>query len=251
MGQRLHGTAWLVASAWDVGVFTLRGGGGTWENALRTHPLARGSVGLASGRWARGPHLFRPGGRPDVIPTKNPGCLHHSRWRSSVFVEHFAQVWYTFLVFRAFRSYKYTLVSRQSICILSFNLLYHRFLTSSAVWWPLGLSPFAIRLSHLSTHIRWADSVTSILYNRFFAESGFPSSFRKFARPPPKAAPSDVCMSSSCLFFHNSFALFHTVSLSVASHSEMMCSSVSYLLQIGHSALSSYPGMWFQDLPSL
>ena len=77
------------------GLHPTGGGGSTRENASCTRPLARGSVGLALGRWARWLYLFRPGGRPDVVPTKNPGCLHHSRWRPSVFVEHFAQVWYS------------------------------------------------------------------------------------------------------------------------------------------------------------
>ena len=63
----------------------------TWENALCTRLLARGSVGLASGRQARWPYQFRPGGRPDIVPAENPGCLHHSRWKSSVFVEYLIQ----------------------------------------------------------------------------------------------------------------------------------------------------------------
>ena len=153
------------------------GGESTWENALCTRPLARGSVGLAAGRRTRWSHLFRPGGRPDVVPTKNPGFRHHSRWGSSVFVEHFAQIWYTFSVFRALRSYRYTLVSRQSICIRSFSLLYHRLRTSSVEWWSLGLFSLAILLSQRRTQIRWADSVISILYRG--DEHGVPQRMRE------------------------------------------------------------------------
>ena len=65
-------------------------------NALCTHPLAQASVGLISGRRTRWTYLLRPGGRPDTLPTKTPGCLHHSRWGFSVFVEHFVQPRYTF-----------------------------------------------------------------------------------------------------------------------------------------------------------
>jgi len=116
-----------VSSAWGVGVRTLLVGGGgfTWGNALGTHLLAQGSVGLASSRRIRSSHLFRPEGCLDVLPTKTPGFLHQSRWKSSVFVA------YTVFVFCALFSYRYLLVSRQSICILSFVFPCHRFLTAS------------------------------------------------------------------------------------------------------------------------
>ena len=90
---------------------------------------------------------------------------------------------YTFLVSSAFRSYRYLLVSGQSIYIRSF-ILYHRFFTASAVWWLLGLFPLAILLSQRSTQIRWADSVISIRNSRFLV----PSCRLKLARPPPSCA---------------------------------------------------------------
>ena len=94
----------------------------------------------------------------------------------------------------------YLLVSRQSICILSSIFLYHRFLTASAVWWSWGLSPLAILLSHLSTQIRCADSVISILYSRFLAASSFPSFLLKLASPL-----------SSRYFSRSFFARFHNL----------------------------------------
>ena len=135
--------------------------------------FTQSSVGLASSRRAQWPHLCYPEGSPDVVPTKTPGFLHHLRWRSSSFVEHFAQVLYTFLVFRALFSYRYLLVRRQSICILSLIFLCHRLSTDLSVWWFRGLSSFVILLSHRRTQIRCADSVIRILYSLFFAASGF------------------------------------------------------------------------------
>ena len=193
----------LASSAWGVGAHTLLMEKGIRGNALCTHLLTQASVGLALSRRARWPYLCRPGGCLGVIPTKTPGCLHHSRWRSSVFVEHFAQVSYTLLVFKALPSYRYSFVSRQSICILSFTLPYHRVLTDSAVWGPPGSSPLAILLSHLSTQIRCADSMISILYSRFLAASGLLLAFRKLARLPPRTAPSDAGMSPSYLHLHS------------------------------------------------
>ena len=133
-GNVSHGYVRLTTPAWCVGVYTLLVGECIWGNALCTHLLAQTSVGLAPSRRARWPYLCRPGGRLGVLPTKTPGCLHQSRWRSSLFVEHFAQVSYTFLVFSAFLSYRNSLVSKQSICILSLIFLYHRFLTVSSAW---------------------------------------------------------------------------------------------------------------------
>ena len=194
-------------------------------------------MGLALGRQARWLYLFRPGRHPNVVPTKNPGRLHHSQWRSSVFVEHFAQVWYTFFVFSAFCSCRYTLVSRQSICICSFSLLYHCLCTSSVEW--LGLSSLAILLSHHRTQIRWADSVISILYRRFFVGSRFRPLFGRSQFPPPSVAPSEVGKSLLYLHLQSSFVLSHMVACSSESHSDIMWARVLYLLHIGHSALLS------------
>ena len=223
----------------------------TWGNALCTRLLTQGSVGLPPSRRARRPYLFRPGGRLGVLPTKTPGCLHHSLWRLVLSVEHFAQVACTFLVFRAFLSYRKLFVSRQSICILPFICLYQRSRTVSSVWWFWGSSRLAILLSHRSTHIRCIDSVISILYRRFFPASGFPFRFLKFARPPPSIAPSDAGRSCSCRLLHSAFACSHTTLLSVESHSVMMCSKLSFLSHSGQIALPSHPGMWFQKSPSL
>ena len=90
-----------------------------------------------------------------------------------------------------------------------------------------------------------------ILYSRFFAESGFPSSFLKFASAPPSTAPSDRGRLSSYLCAQRRFACSHTTLFSVDVHSIIMCSKVSGLLHRGQVALSSHPGMWFQKFPSL
>ena len=95
----------------------------------------------------------------------------------------------------------------------------------------------AILLSHRRTQIKCADSVIGILYRRFLAASGRPLPFLKLARPPPSIAPSDVGRSSLYFRFHREFAWSHVVFLSIESHSVIMCSKVSYLLQRGHSAL--------------
>ena len=96
--------------------------------------LVQGSVGLTSSRRARWPGLYYPGGSLDVVPTKTPGLLHHSWWSLLSFVEHFAQVSYTFLVLSALFSYRYLFVRRQSICILSLIFLCHRLSTAFSAW---------------------------------------------------------------------------------------------------------------------
>ena len=174
------------SSAWGVGVRTLlvqsiRG------NALCTHLLTQASVGLNPADGHGGQRLFRPAGRPGSLPTKTPGCLHQSRWRSMLFVEHLAHVPCTSLVSSAFLSNRYLLVSRQSICILSFNFLYHRLRTARSEW-SYSVSS-RILLSHRRTQIRCADSDIRILYNRFFAVSGRPFSLVKPASPHPRTAP--------------------------------------------------------------
>ena len=65
-------------------------------------PAYAGQCGTGSSRGARWPHLCHPGS----LPTKTPGCLHQSRWRSSSFVEHFFHMLYTTFVFKALFSYK-------------------------------------------------------------------------------------------------------------------------------------------------
>ena len=120
----------FATSARGIGGFTLLVEGKVSLGKCFMHTLfTQGSVGLASSRRARWPHLCYPEGSLDIVPTKTPGFLHHSRWRSSLFVENFAQVLYTFLVFRALFLYRYLLVRRQSICILSLIFLCHQLFT--------------------------------------------------------------------------------------------------------------------------
>ena len=78
--------------AWGVGMCTLLEEEGHLGKSLCARIRLHGAVW----DWRRPDrpslYLFRPGGRLDVIPTKNTGCTHHSRWKSSVFVEHLVQV---------------------------------------------------------------------------------------------------------------------------------------------------------------
>ena len=134
MRQHSHKKVWFTTSARGVGNFTLLVEGKVGLGKCFMHTLlAQGNVGLASSRQAQWPHLCYPEGSIDVVPTKTPGFLHHPRWRSSSFVEHFAQVLYTFWVFRALFLYRYLLVRRQSICILSLIFLCHWLFTDLSV----------------------------------------------------------------------------------------------------------------------
>jgi len=142
--------------AWGVGVRTLlvqEQQGKCFMHA----PAHTGQCGTGSGRLTCWSRLVCSGS----LPTKTPGCLHQSRWRSSLFVEHLAHVPCTILVFKAFFSKRYSFVIRQSSRIRLFIFLYHLlYIARSGGSWSL----FWILLSHLRTQMRCADSDISILY---------------------------------------------------------------------------------------
>ena len=142
-------------------------------------------------------------------------------------------------------------MSRQSICILSFILLYHCFRTFRSRWFWFGLSVPRILLSHLSTQIRCAASDISIRYSLFLAASGFPSSVVKLARPHPSTAPSVMVRSSVYFRLHSSFVACQTTVVSVDRQLSMICWKVSVVSQSGHTALSSQSGMFVQKSPNL
>jgi len=137
-GAMWHGNAWhgyvrLTTLAWCVGVYMLHPtGGGMHLGKCFIHASANADQ-CGTGTEQAGAVALSVSPRR-ACRCLTPGCLHQSRWRSSLFVEHFAQVLHAFLVFGVFLSYRYSLVSRQSICILSLIFLYHRFLTASSVW---------------------------------------------------------------------------------------------------------------------
>src|ERR1700753_4268095 len=88
-------------SAWGVGSCTLLVGEHHGKCFMHA-PACAGQCGTGVSEYARWRYPFAAGS----LPTKTPGCLHQSRWRSSSFGEHFVHVLYTALVLRAFLSYR-------------------------------------------------------------------------------------------------------------------------------------------------
>ena len=120
-------------------------------------------------------------------------------------------------------------MSRQSICILSFILLYHCLRTFCSRWFWSGPSVPRILLSHLSTQIRCAASEISIRYNLFLAASGFPFSFVKLARPQPSTVPSVMVRSSVYFRRHSLFVVCWITVVSVDWQFSIICWNVSVL----------------------
>ena len=177
-------------------------------NALRTQwPPMWHCVGLYA-RVRQRPHHLRPR-RRGVIPTKTPLLSHQLRGSSSFLSRQPSHVRRTRLALVAFSPNFFAFVDRLSIIDLVFMACTHPLCNSRLEWNFCGLSSLAIHLSHLSFHIRCADSDIIISNNQFSPVSGLPFSFVYTARPQPSIPPYVLGKGWSDLILHSLLASSH------------------------------------------
>ena len=143
------------------------------------HPPRWHCVGLYT-RVRHRPHRLRQRG---VIPTKTPLLPHQLRGSSSPLSRQPSHVRRTRLALVASRQKIFAFVNRLSIISPASMACANLLCTSRLEWNYCGSSSLAIRLSHLSFHVRWADSDVIILNNLFSPVSDLPFSFVYMARP--------------------------------------------------------------------